>query len=121
MYDKLRKSTFRKNKSSHCIQYGNSVRLFGASNYVSLTLNQKVQIERLIREEVINNNVLSYKRFIFKNVIFHVEAYERMKKRINNTVELRDKTLLSITHVLIVKTVRFNRLLCFIKNSLASN
>lgn len=73
LYDKL---TFQKNRSGHCVQYGNSVRLFGASDYFSLTLIQKVEIERLIREEVSNNNVRSYKRFIVKNVFFHVEAYE---------------------------------------------
>lgn len=37
-----------------------------------------------------------------------------MIKRINNTVELQDKTLLFITHILIVKTVRSNCSHCIV-------
>lgn len=43
-----------------------------------------------------------------------MEGYERMKRRINNIVRLQNKTVVSISHVLIVKTLQSNQMKCIL-------
>ncbi|XP_046400875.1 uncharacterized protein LOC124167120 [Ischnura elegans] len=111
LYGKL---TYAKHRSSLCENHSDYVRLFGAPDIVSLTLAQKVTVENLVGEEVYWNNAISFQRFIYKNVLFHVQSYTRMTKRVNYVVQLQNKQLIFITHALKVKTVSSNKMTCII-------
>lgn len=106
--------TFRKLTSNNCIAYGEHIRLFGKPDYITLTLTQKVAVENFLKEEIQNQQIRLFRRFIYKNILFHVEGYERMKRRINNIVRLQNKTVVSISHALIVKTLQSNQMKCIL-------
>lgn len=64
--------------------------------------------ERVLIEELLQENILetaqSYKRFIFKNTLFHVRNHTRLKKRNNSTIQLTDRSLVSICNTYVVTT-----------------
>lgn len=106
--------TFEKLTSSYCTAYGVYMRLFGKPDLITLTLPQKIAVENFLNEEIQNQQVHSFHRFIYKNTLFHVEKYERMKKRVNNIICLQNKTVISITHALLIRTVVSNSTKCIL-------
>lgn len=106
--------TFEKLTSSYCTAYGSHVKLFGKPDLITLTLTQKVAIENLLNGQIQNQQIRFFHKFIYKNILFHVEGYERLKKRINSIVYLQNKMVISISHALIVRTLLSNHTKCIL-------
>lgn len=102
--------------TQHTYRFGDNLILLGAPGFGVLPLVHQNLIENLVRENIHNsqNDVRFYKRFIYKNVMHHVENYEPMTKRINCTILTTDGQYLSLTHVIRAVTVVTNRSVCIL-------
>lgn len=96
-------------RSKFCTQLGCFLRLFGAPVQITLTLVQQTCIEQLFQSPI-NNFAQKYDRFIYQNVLYHSTDYERLRKRRNGTVQLKDGTFVEITGIFIVQIVATNEM-----------
>lgn len=99
----LFQSLMKECKIKRCIQFGEHLRIFGASKDVNLTNVEQLLIQQLLRKNI-DNGALYFERFIFKHTLFHVDSYQRLKKRINCVVQTVNGNFITITKLLIVKT-----------------
>lgn len=88
----------------NCIEYGDSLRLFGKPKNTSLSVVEKIVIEERLQERV-KEKCQMFQRFIFKNTLFHSNNYKRLKKRNNSYVLMNNNSLISISSVVGVQGV----------------
>jgi len=69
---------------------------------VCLTLQQKVCIANKIGQTTLLNTTefQSFHRFILDGMLIHTTTYQRLKKRHNSTVQLKDGDFVDISHLL---------------------
>lgn len=65
-------------EDNHLITYGNG-------EDIDLKLTELISIEAIVGQNILNRAVM-YKRFVFKNILYHSNTYERMWKR-NNSIK----------------------------------
>ena len=65
-------------------------------------------------QERVHNVVVSYKRYIYKNILYHSIEYEKLVKRNNSIVRLTDGVFMQITAIIIVQSINYNRTECII-------
>ena len=99
---KLFRSLMKECGIKRCIQYGDFLRIFGAPLYVNLTIIQKLVIEEVL-EGVVDDAAEAFKRFVYKNVLYHTSNDNRLIKRNNSTIETTDGRFMVILDFLIVK------------------
>lgn len=75
-----------KNRTGHRTIDNNHLIIFGNGKVVSLSLIEKLSIQALIKENI-QDDAVCYKKFIFKNVLYHASTYEKLYKRNNSIVE----------------------------------
>lgn len=74
----LLKKLFIQKSLRHCLKYGDSTRLLGIPDMNTLTLREKTVVEALVGEEILNLNILTFKRFIHNNILYHVKGYDQI-------------------------------------------
>lgn len=111
LYDSL---TYVRTTVKNCTHFGQTIRLLGVPTMASISLAEKVAVEHLVGEEVRNTNVPCYQRFIKSNVLFNVDSYQRITKRVNHVVVLHNSDLISITNIIKISTAVSNRQLCLV-------
>ncbi|XP_071639254.1 uncharacterized protein [Temnothorax longispinosus] len=103
LYDKISGTYHTKNY----LEYGPYLKIFGKPVQRTLTLMEQTCIETLLHENILNESVC-YKRFIFRNVLWHAENYEKFQKRQNSTVLLHNGMFIIISGIFGVRTVPNN-------------
>jgi len=101
-------------KIEKCIEYPDTLRAFGSSREIELTATEKYNLEVLLGE-CIRNIVLTFERFIYKNILYHGANYSRLEKRFNSTIITKQKSILIILYLCTVETLtgaKCNALVC---------
>lgn len=101
-------------KIKKCIEYPDTLRAFGSSREMELTATEKCNLEFLLGQRI-KNTVLTFERFIYKNILYHGANYSRLEKRSNSTIITKQKSILVILYLCIVETLtgaKYNALLC---------
>ncbi|XP_039308606.1 uncharacterized protein LOC105204984 isoform X2 [Solenopsis invicta] len=101
-------------KINLCVDYGPHLRLLGSSVNITLSITEQVSITELLQEDIVANDVQSYKRFIFKGILYHSTNYERLRKRENSTAQLTNGTYILITKILMIRKINSNNYICII-------
>lgn len=91
-------------RSKSCTEFGCFLRVFGAPVRLTFTLVQQTCIEHLLQSPI-NNIAHKYDRFIYQNILYHSTDYERLRKRRNGTVQLKDDTFVEITGIFTTQIV----------------
>lgn len=105
----LFKKMFEKHKVHSCVEHGPHLRLLQPSSIISLSNIEQTCIIQLLQEELVSvNNINSYKRFIFKNIVYHSVNYERLLKRDNSVIQMINGAYMIIEHICMVQTVNSN-------------
>ena len=73
-----------KSRTKRCDDYDPYMRVFDVPGTISLTLRQRLLIEQLLGEEIADVGY-TYKRFIFRNILYHGTVY-KLSKRKNSTI-----------------------------------
>lgn len=90
--------------SNKSISYDGYLCIFGAGKAIHLDLIEIIAIQRLINQNIEHDNVYSFQRFIYKNVLYYTCDYLRMYKRNNNVVKINNGGFISIKHILRIST-----------------
>ena len=99
----LFRSIMKESGIKRCIQYEEFLRIFGSPAHINLTLIQKIVIEEVVQGTVLDDEAQTFKRFIFKNVLYNTSNDNRMIKRNNNTIETGDGRFIIILDLVTVK------------------
>lgn len=75
------KTLYAKLTCSNSVPFNESLRLLGPVQKITLSLTQKTIVENFIEETIYHCNVNSFQRCICQNILYHVEDYQRMKKK----------------------------------------
>lgn len=86
------------------LEYESHYKIFGKPVRRMLTLVEQTCIEALLHENILNKTDC-YKRFIFRNILWHAENYEKLKKRQNSTALLQNGIFIIISGIFVVRTV----------------
>lgn len=90
--------------SNKSISYDKYLRIFGAGKAIHLDLIEVTAIQRLMNQNIDRDNVYSFQRFIYKNVLYYTYDYLRMYKRNNSIVKLNNGGFMSIKRILRIST-----------------
>lgn len=97
----LFQSIMKQCRISKCIEFKESLKIFGKPIDFLLSTSQKVLIE-LVLQDSVEENVKSFQRFISNNILFHGSKYSRLSKRNNSTVLLKNGSIMVITYLISV-------------------
>lgn len=78
--------------------------VFGIGKPASLTLIEKVSVEALVGEHV-ENDVISYERFIYNDTLYNSSTYEKMYKRNNSVIRALNGSYMEILKLACVTTL----------------
>ncbi|KAK3931659.1 Calcineurin subunit B type 1 [Frankliniella fusca] len=89
-------------KTSHLAVRDGDLVLMGAAQPILLNVVFQNVVETFLYARIENdgNNVMSYKRFIYKISLYHVRDNQSLDVRLNCAAQLNDLSFLSITHML---------------------
>lgn len=79
------------------------MKIFGKSKDITLSLSQKLLVEQLLQQTV-SEEVKSFQRFSYKNILYHSSKYSRLIKRNNSTVILNNGELMVISDLILINT-----------------
>ncbi|XP_036147846.1 uncharacterized protein LOC118647308 [Monomorium pharaonis] len=79
----------------------NRLIIFGTGTVKKLNLIQKLSIQALIQENI-NDFAVAYDRFIYNNILFHSNTYEKMMKRNNSIIKTTLGTFVEIIGIFCV-------------------
>ncbi|XP_039304914.1 uncharacterized protein LOC120357714 [Solenopsis invicta] len=100
---------FGPHKINSCVEYGPHLRLLQPSSNISLNIVQQACIIQLLQEELVSaDNIQLYKRFIFKNILYHSVDYERFTKRENSVIQLTNGAYIMIQNICMVQKINCN-------------
>ena len=91
-------------RSKSCTEFGCSLRVFGTPVGLTLTLVQQTCIEQLLQSSI-NNFTPRYERSIYRNTLYHSTCYERLRKRRNGTILLKDGKFVEICGIFNIQIV----------------
>lgn len=100
---KLFQDIMKEIKIIKCMKYGDDLKIFGKSKDITLSLSQKLLIEQLLQQTV-SEEVKSFQRFSYKNILYHSSKYSRLIKRNNSTVILNNGELMVISDLILINT-----------------
>ena len=89
-------------RTKSCTEFGCSLRVFGNPVGLTLTLVQQTCIEQLLQRPI-NNFMHRYDRFIYRNTLYH--SYERLRKRRNGRILLKDGKFVEICRLFNIQIV----------------
>ncbi|XP_038148166.1 uncharacterized protein LOC119788091 isoform X2 [Cyprinodon tularosa] len=98
----LRNFNFNKRKTESCKVLTESVRDFGnPTMQKSIKISYRLAIAKLCGN--LSNCFWSFNRFLVSGVLYHSQKYDKLKKRYNSAVYLKDGTLCLINDLVIFK------------------
>ena len=113
-------SMLSKYTSSQSHLYYNGLRLFGSPEMYTLSLVEKVSVERLLGRRV-EGKAKSYRRMIIRGTVFHSSAYESLSVRDNSIAKMNNGVLVSIHRIILVKIFNSLEVFCVIVCELLQN
>lgn len=114
----LYESMLWKYYSSHnSYLFSNTLRLFGAPENYSLPLVEKITIQEYLQINV-KSIAQSFRRLIFKGIVFHANAYGALTVRNNSIAQMNDGIFIDIARILIIDCVDPERKHCVVLGEL---
>jgi len=98
----LYNSMLSKYTSSYSHLYCDGLRLFGSPVMYTLSLVEKVWVERLLGRRV-DCTAKSYRRMIIRGTVFHSSVYGSLSVRDNSIAKMNNGVLVSINRIILVK------------------
>lgn len=92
-----------KRTTRHIFRANRHLALMGLPEIGPLPVLELTRVEDLLGVPI-EHNVYSYKRFIYKKVLHHVEGYGPLQKRVNSVVRTTDNEYVSITRIVRLQT-----------------
>lgn len=105
----------------YCVQkcsreLNNNLVIFGRAELFTAPPQVLIRIENIFRRDTFGDilrnpavQVTSFKRFIWKNILYHCRTYQRLQKRANCVAKLLDERFIEIHRLLCVQQVGFEK------------
>ena len=109
----LYNSMLAKYTSIHRHLYSDGLRLFGSPERYTLSLVEKVSVEKLLGRPI-EMTAKSYRRMLFRGTVFHSSVYGSLSVGDNSFAKLNTGVLVSITRIILVKISNAPEAFCVI-------